>query len=147
VLASPKNKGEWYLTDAFQWMIDHGRKIKTAEVGAWLDCGANGTTLETNAILLDRLGGSGPRNFGAHVKIVEPCLIGADCMIERSTVGPHVVLEDGCMVRDSAIEEAIIGKKCKLERVELKDAILGDEVVLIGFKGSASLASNSEVVS
>ena len=67
--------------------------------------------------------------------------------IERSTVGPHVVLDDGCMVRDSAIEEAIVGKKCMIERTELKDAILGDEVTLIGFKGSASLASNSEVVS
>src|SRR5690348_15997622 len=33
VLASPANKGEWYLTDAFQWMIEHGKKILTAEVG------------------------------------------------------------------------------------------------------------------
>ena len=24
VLANPANKGEWYLTDAFQWMIEHG---------------------------------------------------------------------------------------------------------------------------
>ena len=147
VLAAPKNKGEWYLTDAFQWMIDHGKKIKTAEVGAWLDCGANGTTLETHGILLDRTGGGGPRNFGKDVKIVEPCLIGQNVTIERSTVGPHVALDDGCIVRDSAIEEAIVGKKCLFERTELKDAIIGDEVTLIGFKGSASLGSNSEVVS
>ena len=26
VLANPANKGEWYLTDAFQWMIDHGKR-------------------------------------------------------------------------------------------------------------------------
>jgi glucose-1-phosphate thymidylyltransferase len=146
-LAAPKNKGEYYLTDAFQWMIDHGRKIKTAEVGAWLDCGANGTTLETHAILLDRMGGSGPRDYGKDVKIVEPCLIGANVKIERSTVGPHVALDDGCVIRDSSIEEAIVGKKCKIERTELHDAIIGDEVVLIGFQGSASLGSNSEVVS
>ncbi|HEY2806823.1 MAG TPA: sugar phosphate nucleotidyltransferase [Gemmatimonadales bacterium] len=147
VMASPKNKGEWYLTDAFQWMIEHGRRIKTAEVGAWLDCGANGTTLETHAILLDRNGGSGPRNYAKDVKIIEPCLIGENVVIERSTVGPHVALGEGCMVRDSAIEEAIVGKGCKLERTELKDAILGDQVVLIGFKGSASLGSHCEVVS
>ena len=56
VLASPKNKGEYFLTDAFQWMIDHGGRIKTAEVGGWYDCGAFNTTVETNAVLLDRVG-------------------------------------------------------------------------------------------
>ena len=147
VLASPKNKGEWYLTDAFQWMIEHGKRIKTAEVGAWLDCGAPGTTLETHALLLDRTKGGGPRNFAKDVKIIEPCLIAENVVIERSTVGPHVALGEGSVVRDSAIEEAIVGERCKLERTELKDAILGDDVVLIGFKGSASLGSHCEVVS
>jgi glucose-1-phosphate thymidylyltransferase len=147
VLTSPKNKGEWFLTDAFQWMIEHGRKIKTAEVGAWLDCGEPGTTLETHALLLDRTGGGGPRTYAKDVKIIEPCLIAENVLIERSTVGPHVALGEGCVVRDSAIEEAIIGARCKLERTELKDGILGDDVVLIGFKGSASLGSHCEVVS
>ncbi|HVK01389.1 MAG TPA: nucleotidyltransferase family protein, partial [Gemmatimonadales bacterium] len=40
VLARPKNKGEYFLTDAFQWMIEHGKRILTAEVGGWYDCGA-----------------------------------------------------------------------------------------------------------
>ena len=42
VLASPKNKGEYFLTDAFQWMIEHGKRILTAEVGGWYDCGKLG---------------------------------------------------------------------------------------------------------
>jgi glucose-1-phosphate thymidylyltransferase len=147
VLATAKNQGEWYLTDAFQWMIEHGRKIKTAEVGGWYDCGANGTTIETNAILLDRTGGGGPRNYPKDVKIVEPCLIGEGVTIERSTIGPHVAMDAGCVVRDSAIEEAIVGQHCTIERTELKDGILGDHVTLIGFKGSASLGSHCEVVS
>lgn len=33
-LTAAPNKGEYYLTDAFQHMIDSGRKILTAEVGA-----------------------------------------------------------------------------------------------------------------
>src|SRR6185312_2180323 len=52
VLANPANKGEWYLTDAFQWMIEHGKRILTAEVGGWYDCGKLDTLLETNEILL-----------------------------------------------------------------------------------------------
>ena len=145
VLAQPKNNGEYYLTDAFQWMIEHGRKIRTAEVAGWYDCGAFDTTLETNALLLDKAKGSGPRTFPSHVKIVEPCLIEEGVTIERSTVGPHVVLETGTMVRDSFIKEAIVGKNCRIERAELVDAMLGDDVTVVGFKGSVSLGANSEV--
>jgi len=51
-LAKPTFKGEYFLTDAFQYMIDQGRKILTAEVGGWYDCGKLDTLLETNEILL-----------------------------------------------------------------------------------------------
>ncbi len=51
-LAQPPNKGEFYLTDAFQWMIEQGKKILTAEVQGWYDCGKLDTLLETNEILL-----------------------------------------------------------------------------------------------
>ena len=54
VLAQPKNQGEYFLTDAFQWMIEHGKKILTAEVGGWYDCGKLDALLETNAILLKK---------------------------------------------------------------------------------------------
>jgi len=145
VLASPQNKGEWYLTDAFQWMIERGGKIRTAEVAGWYDCGAFGTTLETNAILLNKTKGGGPRTYGKDVKIVEPCLIEEGVTIERSTVGPHVVLEAGTVVRDSAVKEAMIGRRCRIERAELAEAMLGDEVTVVGFKGTASLGSNCEV--
>jgi len=46
-------QGEWYLTDAFQWMIERGARIKTAEVAGWYDCGTVATTLETNRLLLE----------------------------------------------------------------------------------------------
>ena len=50
---SPTNKGEFYLTDAFQHMIEQRpKRILTAEVGGWYDCGKLDTLLETNEILL-----------------------------------------------------------------------------------------------
>ncbi|MEJ2240207.1 MAG: sugar phosphate nucleotidyltransferase, partial [Gemmatimonadales bacterium] len=51
-LAGPKSKGEWFLTDAFQYMIDKGRKLYTAEVEGWYDCGKVETLLDTNSHLL-----------------------------------------------------------------------------------------------
>ena len=156
VLASPQNKGEWYLTDAFQWMIEQGARIRTAEVAGWYDCGTVGTTLETNRILLDRqwrdaesrgAAGRDPvaRRGAASAKIVQPCYIEDGVTIERSTVGPYASIEGGTIVRDSAVTNAIVGRNCRLESVKLDGAMLGDEVVVQGLVGSASLGSHAEV--
>ena len=82
VLAAPANKGEYYLTDAFQHMIEHGRRILTAEVGGWYDCGKLDTLLETNEILL-RKGAARRREFPG-VTIHDPVLIQDGVVIERS---------------------------------------------------------------
>ncbi len=143
-IAAPKNKGEYYLTDAFQHMIDHGRKILTAEVGGWYDCGQTGTTIETNGILL-AAGAARHPAFGADVKIVEPVLIEDGCTIERSTIGPNVTLETGSVVRDSTLSNAIIGSNALIEHTVLDNAMLGDHVKVLRFSGTGSIGSHSEV--
>jgi glucose-1-phosphate thymidylyltransferase len=142
-LTQPKNKGEYYLTDAFQWMIDHGRRILTAEVGGWYDCGQLGTTLETNEILL-RNGAARRRDFPG-VTIRDPVYIEDGVTIERSTIGPNVSLEQGSIVQDSTVANSIVGQHCRLTNVQLDGAMLGNHVVAEGFRGGASLADHSEV--
>jgi len=166
VLSRPRNKGEWYLTDAFQWMIEQGRRIRTAEVGGWYDCGALNTVLETNGILLGKLAdaqahgrteeayrGTGApghrkttgRRFSPGVTIVEPVLIEDEVVIEQSTVGPNVTIESGTVVIESTVRDAIIGRRCRIEQCRLDGALLGDEVSVTGLRGSASLGSHAEV--
>ena len=48
VLTQPQNKGEYYLTDAFQYMIDKGAKIRVIDVEGWYDAGKIETLLDTN---------------------------------------------------------------------------------------------------
>src|SRR3989442_983374 len=53
VLKQPPGKGgEDYLTDPFQYMVDRGRRLFTAPVGGWYDCGKVDTLLQTNRNLL-----------------------------------------------------------------------------------------------
>ena len=145
VLQAPTNKGEYFLTDAFQHMIEHGRRILTAEVGGWYDCGQLGTTLETNGILLAQ-GAAAHPPVGPDVTIMEPVLIEPGCTLERCTIGPNVTLEAGCTVRDATIADAIIGAGCLIERCRLTQAMLGSQVILRDFTGSGSIGANSEVV-
>ena len=144
VKQAPKNKGEYYLTDAFQYMIDKGRKIKTAEVGGWYDCGEVGTLLESNGILL-RKGRARTPAPQAGVTIVEPVYIEEGVTLERTTIGPNVSLEAGSKVSGGSLKNAIVGRDCVLTDCTIDGALLGDAVKAMGLKGSASLGSNSEV--
>jgi glucose-1-phosphate thymidylyltransferase len=143
VLAQPKNKGEYFLTDAFQWMIEHGKRILTAEVGGWYDCGKLDSLLETNEILL-RKGAARRRNFPG-VTIHDPVYIEDGVTIERSEIGPNVSLEQGTRVSDSQLANTIVGRDATLTRVRLNGAMLGNGVVVHGLTGTASLGDYSEL--
>ena len=143
VLQSPANKGEYYLTDAFQHMIDNGRKILTAEVGGWYDCGKLDTLLETNEILL-RMGSARRREFPG-VTIHDPVLIQDGVTIEHSTIGPNVTLEAGTRVVNSRLEHTIVGEKSAILDSTLHHSMLGDRVSVRGFKGTTTLGDDSEV--
>lgn len=144
VLAAPANKGEYYLTDAFQHMIEKGKRILTAEVGGWYDCGKLDTLLETNEILL-RKGAARHPSYGAGVDIIEPVYIEDGVKIERSVVGPNVSIEAGTVISDSAVANMIIGRDARLTDVRVSGGVLGNRVVLDHFEGSASLGDDAEI--
>src|SRR5258708_33558407 len=112
VLAQPKNKGEYFLTDAFQWMIEHGKRILTAEVGGWYDCGKLDTLLETNKILLRK--GAARRMDFPGVTVHDPVYIEDGVTIERSEIGPNVSLESGTRVTGSRLRNTIVGPDATL---------------------------------
>ena len=145
VLASAPVKGEYFLTDAFQHMIDHGAKIQTAEVGGWYDCGQLETTLETNGILLERGAARHPA-VRPDVRLVEPVLIEENCTLERCTVGPNVTVERGSVIRDAAVAHAIVGPDCTIERSTLTHAMLGERVRVTEFTGSGTFGADTEIV-
>jgi glucose-1-phosphate thymidylyltransferase len=144
VLSEPKNKGEFFLTDAFQWMIEHGRRILTAEVGGWYDCGKLDTLLETNEILLKK-GAARSREFPG-VTINQPVLIEDGVTIERSVIGPNVTIERGSIVRDSELAHTMLGQQCELTGVRLRQSVLGNYVILRDIAGSVSLGDHCEVL-
>lgn len=143
VLAAPANKGEFYLTDAFQHMIEQKRRILAAEVGGWYDCGAPGTLLETNGILLAK--GAARRREFPGATIVDPVYIEDGVTIERSTVGPNVSLEAGTRIADSTVRNAIIGRNSAVTGSALDGALLGNRVTVSGLRGGASLGDDCEL--
>jgi len=146
VLTQPANKGEFYLTDAFQYMIDHGARIKVVDVEGWYDAGQLETLIATNRTVLEKKGRARrPETLGDGATIVEPVYIEDGVTIEHSTVGPNVSLGAGSVVQHSTLVDAVIGEKATITHASLHDAFLGDGVVVHGVNGSLSIGDHSEI--
>jgi glucose-1-phosphate thymidylyltransferase len=145
VLAGPTNKGEYYLTDAFQYMIDKGAKIKVVDVQGWYDAGELGTLLETNRTMLEHGRARRPADLGPTARVVEPVYIEDGVTVENSTVGPNVSLGAGAVVRDSELRDAIVGAGSRVTNCRLHGSLVGEAVTLDGLTGSANVGDHSVV--
>ena len=144
-LRQPKNKGEYYLTDAFQYMIDQGAKLKVVDVEGWYDAGKLDTLLETNRVILERGAARRPAGLGRDVTVIDPVYVEADVTIRRSTIGPNVSLGKGTTIEDSELRDVIVGQGATLARVTLSQSLIGDGAIVEGVHGQVSVADHSEV--
>ena len=144
VLASPQNKGEYYLTDAFQYMIDKGAKIKVIDVEGWYDAGKIDTMLETNETMLTKGRARRPDNSDGST-IVDPVYIEEGVTLTNSTVGPNVSIGKGSVIDGSEIAHTIVGTGSKISRSKLTHSLVGDDTVLDGIVGVVTIGDHSEV--
>lgn len=146
VMDGPTGKsGEYYLTDAFQYMVDHGAKLKVVEVEGWYDCGEMTTLLETNAHVLKNRGRSRQPNGGNNMKLHEPVRIAEGVRLENCEIGPNVTIETGSNIRGSKIRDSIIGENVVIEDAQLHDSMIGDRSVIRKVNGSVNVVDDSVV--
>jgi len=140
----PGKGGEFYLTDAFQYLVDRGRKVRVAEVRHWFDCGKVGTLLETNHYLLEN-GRARMPDTPAGSRFIPPVRIEPGVVIHGSTIGPNVTIEAGSEVRDSTIANSILGRKVRVVGATVQDSVIGDEQVVEGRSITASVLAGGEL--
>ncbi|HWP81584.1 MAG TPA: glucose-1-phosphate thymidylyltransferase [Bacteroidota bacterium] len=151
----PSARGELEISDAHQYLIDKGYKIGYAEItGWWKDTGKPVDLLEANRLVLDNIA---PRiegevdtssdvagkvivEAGARIinsKVRGPAIIGKECVIENSYIGPFTSIGDRTEVRDSEVEYSIVLRDCKIVRVGLRieGSILGNDVEIVEANG------------
>lgn len=145
VLTQPTNKGEYYLTDAFQYMIDRGATIRVEDVAGWYDAGQLETLLDTNRVMLEKGRARRPADLGPTARVVEPVYIEDGVTVTDSTVGPNVSLAAGTVVANSELRDTIVGARARVTRCRLHDSMLGDNVTLDGLAGVANVGDDSEV--
>jgi glucose-1-phosphate thymidylyltransferase len=146
VSADPGPGGEYYLTDAFQYMVDHGSPIMTAPVEGWWDAGKVETLLETNAHLIaEGRGGVDPSAVVEGAEIVEPVRLEAGVTVRGGRIGPNVTLEEGTSVEECTIENTVVGPHAVLRGSRLHDSIIGGHAHITAVAGSLSVTDHSLV--
>jgi glucose-1-phosphate thymidylyltransferase len=146
VLKQPPNKGEYYLTDAFQYMIDKGAKIQVVDVEGWYDAGKLDTLLDTNRTILEkRKAARRPKSIPSGVTIVDPVYIEDNVTLKKSTIGPNVSVSAGSTIEDSELKDTIVGAKSLVRRSTLANSLIGDEAIVEGIRGEMTISDHSEV--
>ncbi|MDQ6887622.1 MAG: sugar phosphate nucleotidyltransferase [Gemmatimonadota bacterium] len=144
IMRQPANNGEYYLTDAFQYMIDKGARIQVIDVDGWYDAGKLDTLLDTNRVMLEKGRARAPSAI-AGVSIIEPVYIEDGVAITSSTIGPNVSVGTGSVIEGSVIRDAVIGERTRITRSVLSNSMIGDEAVVEGVTGDVTLGDHAEV--
>jgi glucose-1-phosphate thymidylyltransferase len=144
---SPSKRGELEITDAIQWLIDRGLRVRTQVLdGWWIDTGKLTPLLEANRIMLEKLELSieGTVDAASSIEgrvvvsagaVVEnstvrgPSIIGSGTRVVNSWVGPFTAIGARCEVVDSEIEHSVVLEGSKITGVaRVADSLIGREV-------------------
>ncbi|MDH5419338.1 MAG: glucose-1-phosphate thymidylyltransferase [Candidatus Bathyarchaeota archaeon] len=137
-------RGELEITDAIQEMINQGFKVKAEKLDTWwLDTGKKDDILVANAKLLDEYikretkgeihesKVEGRVTVRENARIVNstvrgPCIIGENCLIKNSFIGPYTSVGNEAHVIDSSVEYSVILENALIRGVErLEESLIG----------------------
>jgi glucose-1-phosphate thymidylyltransferase len=144
----PSARDELEITDAIQWLVDHGRSVHPHLVsGWWKDTGKIEDMLEANRIILDTFSARGLESVDGDSRVegkvvVEPgakltrctvrgpAVIGAGAEIRDAFVGPYTSIGPNCLIDRCEIENSIVLEDSRLERIPVRiaDSLIGKNV-------------------
>jgi glucose-1-phosphate thymidylyltransferase len=147
----PSDRGELEISDAHQYLIDHGYQISFSEITDWWkDTGKPSDLLEANRLVLDniksRIAGSvDKQSYLAGEVVLEegaavinsnvrgPVIIGKNTVIENSYIGPFTSIYHDCEIRNSEVEFSIVLAHCKILDVgiRIEASLLGNDVQIV----------------
>ena len=145
----PSGRGELEITDAIQWLIDHGRKVRHEVLdGWWKDTGKLEPLLEGNRLVLEaisgrvdgdvdersRLEGEVVIAAGAEVRnshIRGPAVIGERTRVVDSYIGPFTSVDADCEIRNTELEHSIVlAESVVRDLSRVTDSLIGRNVVV-----------------
>jgi glucose-1-phosphate thymidylyltransferase len=130
----PSARGELEITDAIQWLIDHGLRVR-AEVlhDWWIDTGKLTPLLEANRLILETVERRIDGEVDDHSEVDGRVVIAAGARVVRSRIRGPVVVGEDTTVSDTFIGPfSAIGRRCVVEASEIEHSVVLDDCRVIG---------------
>jgi glucose-1-phosphate thymidylyltransferase len=142
VKSGKRTRNEIQLTDALEALIQQGHVCTPFEVSGWFDCGKRETMLSTNRFLLEQQGTFA--NFHDCI-IIPPVHIADSADITNATVGPHVTVGDGTVIRNATVANSIVGSRARIENCELAESLIGSHATVRNARGALNIGDFCEL--
>ncbi len=136
-------KGEYYLADAIQVMIEQGARFRVQVVNAWEDTGTWDAVLHANRYLLRKMDTHTEPYRQGSALILPPSFVSPQASVESSIIGPFASISEGASVRDSIIKNSIIGPNSTVTGAMLFGALIGERASVEGFYKTLNLGDDS----
>jgi glucose-1-phosphate thymidylyltransferase len=127
-------KNEYFLADAIQVMVEHGKQLKVLPVTVWEDTGTRDAILHSNRYLLRKQHGdrSDTPYLQGTALIVPPVFIGEGVTLEQCVVGPYASIGAGTSIREAIVRDCIIGEQAQVRATICTATLIGDRGVVEG---------------
>lgn len=138
-------KGEFYLADAINLMLQEGLKMRVEQVEVWVDCGTPEALLQTNRYLLDNGRDNTAEASGREdVLIIPPVFIDPSAEISNSVIGPYTSIGAHCVVDRSVIQDSVIDEGAEIQTSILEESLIGKEARVRGRSRSLNIGDTTE---
>jgi glucose-1-phosphate thymidylyltransferase len=146
----PSARGELEITDAIQWLLDEGDRVRHEVLaGWWIDTGKKDDLLHSNRLILEtietRIEGSvdaestieGRVVVGAGAEIIGsrvrgPVIIGERTRVTNSFIGPFTSISYDCEITDSELDHSVVLEESRIVGIAgIADSLVGKEVEII----------------
>lgn len=139
-------KGEYYLADAINIMLEKELRMRVEMVDAWQDCGKPEALLETNRYLLDHGRDNSAEAAGRDdVVVIPPVYIDPTADIHSSVIGPYVSISAHCVIKRASIRDSIVDAHAHIANMMLNQSLIGHSAAVTGRECTFNVGDSSEV--
>lgn len=153
---TPSLRGEYEITDVITWYVNHGRVGHEEITGWWKDTGTPDALIEGNALIMDDLTREdfsidcevpdeaqiqGLVSIGKGTSIGDDCLIrgpvviGENCEISGSYIGPYTSIGNNVKIYQTEVEHSIIFNNATIDTTErIANSIIGIGATIVDYK-------------
>lgn len=135
-------KGEYFIADALQMMIDDGARFNACPATVWEDCGTPAALLGTNRYLLSQ--GNGSVTIEGSV-VIPPVYIAETAKITGSVIGPYASIGDGVVVENAIIRDSIVDTDATIEQAMLSGSIVGQRAYVRGDMMRVNVGDSADI--